>query len=207
MSEFQQRKDNVTIDELEKRMRKLEDLFQTSITSFVPIFEKIKSGLPDITTKDEIKKIIHGVVKETVASVEYKFSPIHRLSVGDKIVAKWPAYEGKAENPWLAATVTALDLAKRVVSVHYESGFDHKKVREDQILYCPTRPYTWGNHGSTTRGNDRVPPGARRVTLPSKIVEAAQWSCTACTYLNADIHNTCIMCNTPRPKASFISST
>jgi len=203
-SEFKSGKD-VTIDDLEKRMAKLEQLFQGSITSFVPIFEKIKDGLPNIATKQEVKKIVQRVVRETIASIEYKFSPIHRLKVGDKVVAKWPPYEGKKENPWLAASITALDLTKMVAKVHYDSGFDHDKVKESQILYAPKRPSTWGGHGQKSRGTNSVPPGARRVKFPTKVVHAPQWNCSACTYLNPDVNTACVICNTPRPKKTFIA--
>lgn len=87
----------------------------------------------------------------------------HVLAVGDLVVAKWPAYRQKDDNPWFAGEVTAIGTNAMRCSINYEDGDFSDDVKEDEVYYAPSRDSSWGK--GNLRGNDLIPSGALAVTF------------------------------------------
>merc|ERR1711934_129981 len=87
----------------------------------------------------------------------------HKLRVGDKVVAKYPPYRGKGDNPFFAATVDAIDKSQGTASMKYDDGDNSKGVRANEIRYAPHRDTRWGK--GKLRGNNMIPKCAGPVTI------------------------------------------
>merc|ERR1711998_475680 len=87
----------------------------------------------------------------------------HKLRVGDKVVAKYPPYRGKGDNPFFAATVDAIDKSQGTASMKYDDGDYSKGVRANEIRYAPHRDTRWGK--DKLRGNNLIPKCAGPVTI------------------------------------------
>ena len=112
-------------------------------------------------------------------------SGMHVLAVGDEVVARYPPYRREAslddhpgvpggnvgalfsivqgDDPWFAATVTAIDAAGFRCSCRYEDGDASDDVCEHEVRFAPGRPALWGK--GELRGNDLLPDGAELVVF------------------------------------------
>jgi len=88
---------------------------------------------------------------------------IHTLAVNNKVVAKYPKYRGKKDDPWFAGTVTGINLHTGRVSIKYGDGDKTNDAKPEEILYAPKRPNDWGK--GKKRGNHLIPAGAKAVDL------------------------------------------
>jgi len=85
------------------------------------------------------------------------------LAVGHKVVAKYPKYRGKKDDPWFAGTVTGINLQTQRVSITYADGDKTKDAKSYEIRYAPKRPNDWGK--GKKRGNNLIPLDAKVVVL------------------------------------------
>lgn len=70
--------------------------------------------------------------------------PAHTLKVGDLVVAKWPDNRGKSDNPWFPGQVTAINIDSMTCSIAYADGDESDLVHEDEVLYAPGWPDSYG---------------------------------------------------------------
>ena len=61
--------------------------------------------------------------------------PTHNLKINDKVVAKYPAYRGRADNPWFAAKVTSILNSK--INVKYYDGDYGFKLSTSEVYFAP----------------------------------------------------------------------
>jgi len=109
---------------------------------------------------DKSGKCKQCLKKVTEANRCYAAPPPRRLiSVGDKIVAKFPPYRGKSDDAWFAGTVTSI--SSTTCSIAYEDGDSSSDVRVNEVLYAPSRAALWGK--GALRGNNLKPDGAEQV--------------------------------------------
>ena len=64
---------------------------------------------------------------------------LHRLRVGDEVVAKYPPFRGRADNPWFSGTVTALNVtvSPPTCTVRFCDGDRASGILSHEVLYCP----------------------------------------------------------------------
>merc|ERR1712028_131253 len=87
------------------------------------------------------------------------------IRIGDKVVAKYGGYRGKAgsENPWFAATISSVT-SETEVAVAYADGDRCNDITADEVLYCNDRPDNWRDEDAPegsqpVRWDAPYPPG------------------------------------------------
>lgn len=93
----------------------------------------------------------------------------HWLQPGDKVVAKYSGFRGKADNPWFAGTVGLHSGRADRCTVRYEDGDRSSDVMENEVMYAPDRDPSWGK--GEYRGNDMLPSPCTPVTFQKPGVE------------------------------------
>jgi len=90
------------------------------------------------------------------------------LAVGDLVVAKFPKYRGKKDDPWFAGTVTAIDTEAMRCSIQYEDGDKSADVQETEVLFAPSRDPQWGK--GCMRANDLAPRETSPVVFKAHVL-------------------------------------
>jgi len=64
------------------------------------------------------------------------------FSVGDRVIAKYPPYHGKGDNPWFAGVITGINGGS--ASIRFDDGDIADEVTPQVILYAPSAPSNVG---------------------------------------------------------------
>eukprot|EP00949_MAST-11_sp_MAST-11-sp1_P003802 g3802.t1 len=75
----------------------------------------------------------------------------HVLAVDEPVLCKYPAYRGKADNPWFMGTVA--DVSAESATIRYEDGDVASGVLAEELFYCPHGPFNM-TIGKSVRSSD-----------------------------------------------------